>query len=505
MVSLLVYLFKLNNKMIYQLIIFLLFITYFYYIGKRYNPRLKYHISFAFIIKCLAGVLFTYTFSNLFGDRNLTADADVFIKDSQTLFRVATVNFFDFIKLLFTSNDYLVSTYLSDTTHWDSSSGLFINDSRFIIRFHALVHFISLGNISIHIMATNFISLIGILCLTKSLGFLTRLPSLLCFYLLVLSPNFLFWSSSLLKEPFIIYGIGLTLWSLTHIHNPFKKGILFSMGLALVFIVKFYIGFCFLGALLIYNWFKYVPAKIASITFASTLLLGTILLFTPIGKKPLSKISRVQFDFNNIGKGGIHVRADSCIYVIPGEEMKFINRQGDSIFLTTSVEGEFLPPNAVGKPTKCTIEPNSKPWIYYDDGVRSNSYIETNLILDAPKQLLKNIPQALSISLLRPFPNDPPFNEYKWLSILDTIWMYSFLLYCIYNKRLITSLENNAIIGFLFFAITLALIIGWTTPVLGAVIRYRIPIQLGIICIGAILLDPNKIPFLKLVKRPKSK
>lgn len=491
--------------MIYEAIIFLLFLIYFHFVGKKITKRLGYHLPAAFVLKFAVGLICTSLFSNLFGNNNPPIDADVYMHDSRVLFGVASQNFGDFIRLLFSSNDYLVSTYLLDTTHWDSSNGFLINDGRFILRFHALLHFISFGKVSIHLMVTNALALMGIYRITKSIGFVTRLPKLLCFYIFLLAPNFLFWTSSILKEPLIIYGIGLTLWSLVHVHHLWKKILFFNIGLFVIFNVKMYIGICLITAIFIYSVFRQLQYSYVKYGFIALILLCIGLLFTPVMKVPIEKISRIQFDFNNIGKGGLHARAEDRIYVIPDEAIQFLKVDGDSVYLTRAVEGTWLPPNEVGIAQSCTIQPNEKAWIFYDQGTRSNSYIPITLILNEPLQLIKNIPEALTIGLLRPFPTDPPNQLFKWFSVLDSVLIYAFLLYCIYYRRKLIPLEREAIIGFLVFIIFLALIIGWTTPVLGAVVRYRAPIQLAILCIGMILLDPKHIPsnYLKIFKNPQ--
>jgi hypothetical protein len=58
--------------------------------------------------------------------------------------------------------------------------------------------------------------------------------------------------------------------------------------------------------------------------------------------------------------------------------------------------------------------------------------------------------------------------------------------------------EKEIILGLLLFAIGLTLLIGWTTPVLGAITRYRFPAQMAIVLIGLIILQPHSI---KLWKR----
>jgi hypothetical protein len=50
--------------------------------------------------------------------------------------------------------------------------------------------------------------------------------------------------------------------------------------------------------------------------------------------------------------------------------------------------------------------------------------------------------------------------------------------------------EKGIIFILIIFALQLFLLIGWTTPVLGAITRYRFPAQLALILVGLIILKP---------------
>jgi hypothetical protein len=65
-----------------------------------------------------------------------------------------------------------------------------------------------------------------------------------------------------------------------------------------------------------------------------------------------------------------------------------------------------------------------------------------------------------------------------------------FLIIAIFNRRKLSKLEKELIFGLLIFAFLLFILIGWTTPVIGAITRYRFPAQLAIIIIGIILIKP---------------
>ena len=87
---------------------------------------------------------------------------------------------------------------------------------------------------------------------------------------------------------------------------------------------------------------------------------------------------------------------------------------------------------------------------------------------------------------IRPWPTDPGGNL-KWFNILETLGLFCWLIYGLikYRKQR-TPFQNDLVLLIAGFAILLFLLIGWTTPVLGAIARYRIPAYLGLFVIGMI-------------------
>jgi hypothetical protein len=128
--------------------------------------------------------------------------------------------------------------------------------------------------------------------------------------------------------------------------------------------------------------------------------------------------------------------------------------------------------------------------------VSANSHVKTKLILSSTKQLIKNIPESLTNSVIRPWPTDPG-SKLKIISFLESILLFGFLIYAIWNRRKLNENEKLIVFGLITFACLLFLLIGWTTPVLGAVARYRFPAQLALFIVGFILLQSSKFKLWK--------
>jgi hypothetical protein len=81
----------------------------------------------------------------------------------------------------------------------------------------------------------------------------------------------------------------------------------------------------------------------------------------------------------------------------------------------------------------------------------------------------------------------------KFFSFLEVWLIFGFLAIAWIKRRKLSDSERGIIFMLAIFAFVLFLLIGWTTPVLGAIARYRFPAQLAMVLIGMILLKPIKI------------
>jgi hypothetical protein len=81
----------------------------------------------------------------------------------------------------------------------------------------------------------------------------------------------------------------------------------------------------------------------------------------------------------------------------------------------------------------------------------------------------------------------------KYLSFAEVWLIFGFLAIAWIKRRKLSDTERGIIFMLAVFSFILFLLIGWTTPVLGAITRYRFPAQFALILIGMILLKPIKI------------
>jgi hypothetical protein len=112
------------------------------------------------------------------------------------------------------------------------------------------------------------------------------------------------------------------------------------------------------------------------------------------------------------------------------------------------------------------------------------------MIQNSYSQLVKNIPEALSISMIHPLPTDGG-SWLKYPSMIETWSLLALMIYLIYHVKNRNKVNDILVISLMIFALSLLLLIGWTTPVIGAVARYRFPAQLAIAIAAIVYVQPT--------------
>lgn len=455
-------------------------------------------LAIAFIVKVLAGFAFIAIYFDYYSRGSLTVDSTIFLAQSKTLAEVFYESPLDYFKLLtgIGENDALVQKYLSTTLHWSAGSMTVLNDSKNVLKVNSVIYFISRGNEYVHITIIAFFSFLGVINFYKTFKPYIHFSKRLFFWLLLLVPSTLFWTSGLLKEPFLFIGLSFFIRALLLKESRIKSFLFGLLGLILLIAFKPYVLLCLLPAILFFILAKYI-FKYNWIWTTVVLSVLTVLFFSI--KSPRETIthylSRKQFDFINIGKGGLHAAADTCIYYFQPEQYKYLEIKDTLVELKQKTDSYIIHFGGNEKPIPVTLKPKGEKWIIIYKGVSGASYIPSTYINNSFKQLLINIPEALTNSILRPFPNDPGRNL-KYPAMFEVWLLIGFTIFTfLFNFKKPTKEVLVLILSILLFCLLLSLIIGWTTPVLGAIARYRFPVYLGFVI--ALLLINNEFKFNK--------
>jgi len=405
-----------------------------------------------FSIKLGAGLFLTWVYSSYYTNR-LEADIFKYFDDSEVMYNALASKPVDFFKMLFSignDTEYFFKTYYVEMNNWDPIYDTnAYNDSHTIIRANALIRIFSMGNFYIHTLAFTSLSMIGLTALFRSFKNLFQNKKGALAIVIFLIPSVLFWSSGALKESILLFGMGVLIYSLNKLTEnrlSIKHYIYFVLSFALLFYIKFYVLLalapCILGFIIVVKFKIKYPLAV----YLSVVLFSSILAFNSDKIPP-------HFDFVET----------------------MVRKQKDFIRLA-----EVTEPGSRFELTK--LEP---------------TFIG----------IIKVVPEAVLNCFIRPLPQKG--NRLIYLpSIVEniTILLALFLaLFSVIKKKVTLTWEAKNMFWFsLVFTLLLFTIIGLTTPVSGALVRYKVPALpfLGIVILFYLNFDyfTEKYSFLKFLK-----
>lgn len=379
-------------------------------------------LAIVLALKFITSLGLFYIYTDHYPNRS---EADIFkyFDDSKVVYESfydSPVNFFKLMFEVDIDNDYFFDTYLEKMNNWDRMYDTNVyNDSRTIIKFNALFRFFSFGWFHVHSLFFCFLSLIGTVALYRVMKKLfTHGKSMLILFMFLL-PSVLLWSSGVLKESILIFALGLLFLALDKILHYKERGIplvTILLTLLLMIYIKFYVLVAFIPVLICYVAAHYIKWPKWKVYVPILFLFGLLALF--------SKHIPPYMDF---------------VKILEGKQEDFVRlaefQDAGSKFELTDIDQSFfgivkvIPEGVVN----CFVRP--LPWransILSIPAVLENLFILTLLILGVTQLVKKKVMIA---------------EEHKnilWFSVV-----FIFLLYAI---------------------------IGVTTPVAGALVRYKVP------------------------------
>lgn len=472
------------------------FFLAFRYLKFLQTPYLNPWVTpLVYALKVAVGFYFLYIYTAFYGNGSLSADAGAFMEESAILNEVIYQSPLDYFKLLFGigDQDALVQIYLQETSHWDSGAQAIISDNRNILRIHSLIHFISRGDAAIHVLVMCIFSLIGMQQLYLGVRRHTSLHDLATFSILALFPSILFWTSGILKEPLLFLGIGLFVRGILDAVTTRKKWFLILLGAALIMSFKPYVLICAAPAILFYAVHRMLPRykTLGALLILVVPLFIALASFSSTRERIAHVFSRKQYDFKNVGRGGLHAQGDTCFYFFEAWQIPELNIQGDSVQMPHAMDIKILKFGSIASPTPAHLKPNGETWFIYFRNDRSDGFIETQMIDDSFSQLVLNVPEALMNTLFRPYYSDPG-SWLKYPAMLEVLLLFLFLILALIRRRSLPDEHKALVWALLIFVVALCLTIGWVTPVLGAIVRYRIPAFAALLIIALLFYDSKK-------------
>ena len=391
-------------------------------------------ISALFLLKICAGFVMFLLYTYHYTDRN-TADIFKYFDDGRAILAVLFDNPIHYLQLILginTDASYLQG-YLENTNHWfkpyDSRA---YNDTRTIIRFNAIVGLFSMGYYQVHNVVINFLSLAGLLLVYKAFLPFLKNKSMELAIGVFLIPSVIFWGSGVLKEGILLLGMGLTLYHGFILITDDKKWInlvWLIAGVALIALSKFYVLLALAPAFICYILVAKTSIKYTSIKYAVVLTL-LLALGTLIGK---------------------------------------LNPETSALQAIAQKQHNF---------------------IRLADSLQSGSKIEVSTLELTFTSFALNSPAALGNVLFRPHILEAQSPVILLAAIENAMLLLLLALFLFFFK--FESTHINLLLFCLTFVLILYLLIGYTTPVMGAIVRYKAPALPFLYVMLLLIFDKDK-------------
>ena len=410
--------------------------------------------SFSFVIWAI------YTF--YYTDRS-TSDIFKYFDDGKILhglFYESPLNYFKVVFGIDTSSADIKS-HLEKLNFWYKTHnyGIF-NDNRTIIRFNSLVNLFSMGYYHIHSLTMCFLSFIGLTALYKVFIPHLKNKSKELFFAVFLLPSVLFWGSGVLKEGLLIFSLGCLIYQFMKIldnqFNTLRLLWIFSL-LGLLFITKVYLLLMILPGLIALLVIKFTGTKKAGLKFILVhfLLIAMALNWKLILRLPGGELTGTE--------------------VVTGKSLDLLNM----------------------------LKYKQKDFIHEAKIEKAGSYIELGELDNTLSSFIANTPRGISNVLFRPHLLDSRSPIVLLAALENLIFIFLIILAFLFFKKP-TEQEKPILYFSISFVILLALLIGLVVPVLGAIVRYKVPMLPFYAIIFLTLIDKEKLitklPFLKFIR-----
>ncbi len=450
-----------------------------------------------FWIKILGGTALTMVYTYYYTDRS-TADIYKYFDDAKVLYGAAFEHPIDFLKImtgLGNDSPYFDSMYYTKMNHWYRQYSAYYNDNHTIIRWNALVMFLSGGHFMVHTVFMCFLSTLGLVGIYRSFSDQSAPRAL--FMLLFLTPSLAFWGSGVLKEGLVLFGLGGVFWSIkVWLSGKAGKGFLFVFSSAFIILLssKYYLLAILFPGLLAVGLIRLVKSERPLLWFGITYSIS-LLLFFSIGYfssslDPAANLAHKQKDFIKLANGGMYVeRKDSLktdTLFISDQEYVHIQKENGLAYLNQVGVRQVYKSNSLGKAVANEQLGKSIPTrILLDIGI-TKSKVELPALDASWKSYLKAAPQALFNVFIQPI--HPGKNPLYWLALAENCFLLLLLLFCFWPPLPFRNWAVSPIhLLALFFVAGSLLLVGLTTPVAGALVRYKIPalpFLFGLVLVG---------------------
>lgn len=384
-----------------------------------------------FGVKVLCSFFLYWLYTDYYTDRS-KADMYKYYDDAQIAQNAPLSDKFVMISGIGDDAEYYKQTYYLKMNHWYRKwKRHTFNDNRTMVRLHLLFGLFSRGNFHVHALCFTFMGFLGLMGIYKAFESNISPFGLLGVLVVFLLPNVLLWSSGAMKESVLMGVMGLLSFSIKKLHQ--KKWI--------------WIGVTFICAVFL----MYIKTYILVI-----LIPFGVMYFIPIFKR------RVWAKYVAV-----------VLLAIAGSLLlHYTDSKWDPYWHLYRKQDDFIrmaqSENAGSTYYPFVLEPQ-------------------------PSSVLKAAPLAFAIVFVEPLPWHM-HSVFDWVPFIENVFLFLIIVVAVFYRRKKTQVNWQLFYLIIFSTISLYVLIGLTTPVIGGVIRYKVPAlpYLGILFL--MLIDKEKLP-----------
>jgi hypothetical protein len=469
------------------------------------------------VVKCIGcfgyyWVYFCYYPAGFNGDSVST------LHDAKIMYDALPEHPTDFVKMVLglhsdLDTDPLYEPYFHQIEKWgraDISSNFFLNDNRTPIRINAVIMLISSGSYAVHAFMMIVFSFVGQFAFYKAFKSYFRHKEIILAILIFFTPSVLFWTSGVLKEPMAISLLGLFIYAFMKlfVEKQFKLKylILIIMSTSLFLILKPYIIILVIIPLILFALVKHYQVKRISLFYLVSLMLfygGVVAVLKFVLNKDVIKTIVVrQNDFINLSRGGTfflnnekYVRfenTDTTHYELVDAKKGLYKLNRHSAFM-------YWRDNNLRDTVYETNNKDTSIFRFISRVTASGSAISMDRLEYKFSSFAKLIPQSFINVLCRPFFFDSR-SVLELISSLENLIFLLFFIFCFWYRTK-EKIDNNLLFFFITLIITSFILVGLTTTVMGAIVRYKVPFIPFLLMIPLLYFDPRFIKKLPVINR----
>ncbi len=244
-----------------------------------HDDQVKNYVFFLlFVLKVSAGIFASALYMHLYGG----GDTHLHFQDSQVITRSFFENKQDFFAILTaTMDDQEFVEKHGIMLGWNNNDVIY-NDNRTMIRLNGIIGLFSFGVYNVHVVFFAFLAMIGLTGLYKATRLLTDQHPYLLLGVIFLAPGIVFWCSMASKESLLVFTMGMFLYHcirlLTISQSASNMIGMFLAGFLFIHI-KAYFLILITPCLLAFTWVHVTNQKFSMLKYGFIYIVCAVLFF----------------------------------------------------------------------------------------------------------------------------------------------------------------------------------------------------------------------------------